>query len=93
MDRYAVSSLYARPIRDCRKVGVDNNLDLHGQGDELGGIMIHLGTSVNSGHYISCVVIQGEWYICNDSLIQKVKSLPENSGDAYLLFFIKQQST
>ena len=93
VDRYAVSSLYARPIRDSRKVVVDNILDMHGQRYELGGIIIHLGTSVNSGHYISCVVIHGEWYICNDSMIQKVKSLPEKSGDAYLLFFIKQQST
>ena len=90
--RYANSSSYARSTRDRRKIVVGNTLDIHGQKYALGGFVVHRGASLSKGHYISCVMIQGQWYICNDSSIQKVRSLPDESGDAYLLFFIKQQS-
>ena len=90
--RYANSSSYARSTRDCRKVLVGNTLDILGQKYTLGGCVVHRGASVNKGHYISCVMIQGQWYVCNDSSIQKVRSLPDESRDAYLLFFIKHQS-
>ena len=90
--RYTNSSSYARSTRDCRKLVVGNTLDIHGQKYTLGGFVVHRGATANKGHYISCVMIQGQWYICNDSSIQEVRSLPDESGDAYLLFFIKQQS-
>ena len=92
VDRYTMSASYARSRRDCRKIKVASTLDLHGQKYKLGGIIMHLGTSVDSGHYIACVQRQGDLYICNDSVVHKVKSIPQQSGDAYLLFFIKDNS-
>ena len=71
-------------------IGVVENLDLHGQNYKLGGIIMHLGASVFSGHYTVYVKRKGVLYTCNDSVVQKVQRLPEQSKDAYLLFFIKK---
>ena len=54
VDRYTQSSSYSRSRRDCRVIEMDNILDLHGQRYKLSGIVKHLGTSVDSGHYIGC---------------------------------------
>ena len=49
----------------------------------------HLGTSVVSGNYIACVERSGSIYICNDSVVYRNESFPEQSCDVYLLFFTK----
>ena len=90
VDRYTQSSSYARHRRNCSKLGLKYTLDLHGERYKLAGTIKHLGTSVSSGHYIACVWRHNTWYICNDSVVQKMESLPEQCGDTYLLFFIKQ---
>ena len=90
VDRYTQSSSYARSRRDCRKIVVENVLELHGQRYILGGMIMHLGTSVNSGHYIACVERGGILYSCNDLVVRRMDSFPLQSCDAYLLFFIKE---
>ena len=87
VDRYTLSSSYSRSRRDCRKIGLENTLDLHGQRYRLSGIINHLGTCVDSGHYIACVERSGTLYTCNDSLVHKINSFPKQSSDVYLLFF------
>ena len=92
VDRYTQSSSYARSrsLRDSRKIVVENVLELHGQRYILGGMIMHLGTSVNSGHYIACVERGGILYTCNDSVVHRIDSFLLQSCDAYLLFFIKE---
>ena len=45
-----------------------------------------------SGHYIAYVQKEDNWYSCDESRVQRIESLPEQCGDTYLLFFIKQFS-
>ena len=68
---------------------MDNILDLHGQRYKLRSIVKHLGTSVDSGHYIACVERNGSLYTCNDSVVLRIKNFTEQSCDVYLLFFLK----
>ena len=89
VDRYTQSSSYSRSRRDCREIKMENILDLHGQRYKLSGIVKHLGTSVDSGHYIACGERNGSLYTCNDSVVHRIKNFPEQSCDVYLLFFLK----
>ena len=89
VDRYTESSSYSRSRRDCREIKIENILDLHGQRYKLSGIVKHLGTSVDSGHYIACVERNGSLYTCNDSVVHRIKNFPEQSSEVYLLFFLK----
>ena len=57
---------------------------------DLYGVVIHVGSSTNSGHYYAyCKNMQnGSWFECNDSHIGKLAS--ESSAlnkEAYLLFY------
>jgi len=38
---------------------------------KLIGVICHIGSTINSGHYISYVNVKGQWYKCNDSNINK----------------------
>lgn len=38
---------------------------------KLIGVICHIGSTINSGHYISYVNVKGQWYECNDSNIRK----------------------
>ena len=70
-------------------MNLDSILDLHEQRYKLSGIVKHLGTSVDSGHYIACVERNGSLYTCNNSVVHRIKNFPEQSCDVYLLFFLK----
>ena len=70
-------------------IEMDNILDLHGQRYKLSGIVKHLGTTVDSGHYIACEEGNGSLYTCNDLVVHRIKNFPEQSCDVYLLFFLK----
>ena len=89
IDRYTQSSSYARARRDLGRIFVEHDINLFGNKYELSGIVLHLGTTVNSGHYIAYIKRDGYWFICNDTNVQSVKSLPDPSGEAYLLFYTK----
>ena len=68
---------------------MDDELDVHGQRYKISGSVKHLGTSVDSGHYIACVERNGSWYTCNDLVVHRIKTFPEQSCDVYLLFYLK----
>ena len=60
---------------------------------DLYGVVIHVGSSTNSGHYYAyCKNMQNNaWYQCNDS---HISSLASESGalnkEAYMLFYQKR---
>ena len=93
VNRYTLSSSYARARKDCRKIRMDEVMELYGQRYRLGGIITHLGASVDSGHYTACVERNGALYTCSDSVVQKTKSFPSQSFDVYLLFYIKESGS
>lgn len=58
---------------------------------ELKAFVSHSGNSMNDGHYVSYVKRGGQWYFCNDTLLQPVDEdqiLKEAKG-AYLLNYTK----
>ena len=89
VERYAESFSYSRIRKDCRVIGMPDELDLHGQRYRLGGIMEREGESTDSGHYFACVHRKSNLYKCCDSVVHRIKSFPEQSCEVYLLFFIK----
>jgi ubiquitin carboxyl-terminal hydrolase 36/42 len=57
---------------------------------DLYGVVIHVGSSTNSGHYYAyCKNFNNsQWFECNDSHISEVKSESEVlHTEAYLLFY------
>ena len=77
VERYAQSFLYSRSRKDCRAIGVADELDLHGQRYRLGGIVEHEGASTDSGHYFASVQnYNGNLYKCCDSTVHMINSFP-----------------
>ena len=59
---------------------------------QLSSFVVHLGQSINSGHYISyCKDYEGTWYCTSDNSINIVneKDALQNAGKAYILFYSK----
>ena len=54
---------------------------------ELCGVINHLGTTVNCGHYISFVKRDVTWYKCDDATVQTIDDIPILSDDAYILVY------
>ena len=52
----------------------------------LCGVLTHIGRSLNSGHYISEVRMDSQWWKCNDSTITRT-SFPELSRGGYGFLF------
>ena len=90
IDRYTQSSVHATPRRDCRTVSLKNTLNFQGRIYKLSCIIQHMGITLDSGHYIAWVKRNESWYVRNDRLVQMIRSLPDHSGNAYMLFYKKQ---
>ena len=56
---------------------------------DLYGVVIHKGSSTNSGHYFSyCKAASNKgWYECNDSYISPMSENAVLNKEAYLLFY------
>ena len=54
----------------------------------LQGIISHEGKFANSGHYTSCVKINGKWYSINDTIVNEGKN---KHMKPYLLIYKKQE--
>lgn len=52
---------------------------------ELTGAIIHLGSNINSGHYVAYIKIDGKWVLFNDSKVAVVDKPVLEKG--YLYFF------
>ena len=52
-------------------VNVDLNFDKKAYC--LIGVCLHMGTSLENSHYISCVKKGDDWYECNDNCVKIIK--------------------
>ncbi|KAG6559750.1 Ubiquitin carboxyl-terminal hydrolase [Candidatus Rhabdochlamydia oedothoracis] len=56
---------------------------------ELSSFIVHLGDSLNNGHYMAYRKVQDQWMQCNDgsvSLVSKKQAL-EDAKDSYICFY------
>jgi len=71
-----------------------DNTDINNE-YELYGIILHLGNSMNSGHYIAYTknYYTNKWYSCNDYSINELEELDINSDilkkNSYILLYMK----
>ena len=56
----------------------------------LTGIIRHTGETIASGHYISYVLIEGNWYEANDSNMKPVSWQALLSIQVYMMFYERQ---
>jgi ubiquitin C-terminal hydrolase len=54
---------------------------------DLVSLLVHQGSSCDSGHYIAFTKHAGEWYQCNDSVVEKVDVKTVLAQQAYLLLY------
>ena len=47
----------------------------------------HSGTLAKGGHYWAYIRKKSEWFMCNDSMVTKVKETVLNNGTSYILFY------
>jgi ubiquitin carboxyl-terminal hydrolase 36/42 len=59
---------------------------------DLYAVLVHLGHSLHSGHYV-CYVKAGNgiWHICDDHRVAQVSQRVVESQQAYILFYVKRQ--
>ena len=56
----------------------------------LTGMIRHTGDSIASGHYIAYLLIDGNWYEANDSVMKQVSWQTVRSLQAYMMFYQRQ---
>ena len=54
---------------------------------ELVALLVHQGSTCDSGHYLAFCKHAGDWYQCNDSVVQKVDLKTVLSQQAYILMY------
>lgn len=54
---------------------------------DLVGVLVHQGQTCASGHYLSFVKKNGEWFKCNDSEVTKVEESTVMMQQAYILMY------
>lgn len=54
---------------------------------ELVGVLVHQGQTCASGHYLSFVKKNGEWFKCNDSEVSRVDESTVMMQQAYILMY------
>jgi Ubiquitin carboxyl-terminal hydrolase len=54
---------------------------------ELVGVLVHQGSTCDSGHYLAYVRMNGQWFKCNDSEVTKVDVKTVLKQQAYILMY------
>mmetsp|Transcript_28494 Transcript_28494/g.77155 ORF Transcript_28494/g.77155 Transcript_28494/m.77155 type:complete len:837 (-) Transcript_28494:118-2628(-) len=96
LKRFAFND-YGRLVRLHKRIEFPNRLEI---GDymsnlnkarppayELIGVLVHQGQTCASGHYLSFVKKNGEWFKCNDSDVSKVEESTVMIQQAYILMY------
>lgn len=71
-------------------VKMDLNINLKNESFSLRSIVVHMG-NVGGGHYINILNKNGEWYVCNDSNISKVKNINNFLNEGYIYLYVKDK--
>ena len=53
------------------------------------GVIVHIGDTVKSGHYVSYINHMGRWYLTNDTIVQEVCWETVADAEAYILFYTR----
>ena len=75
-----------RISKNNKEINLVSELKIPGFSGNLIGYIEHLGSTPNSGHYISNVKINSSWFSCNDTVV-KPSIAPHNSQTVYLAFY------
>ena len=86
--------LQAGNMKNTNQINADIDLNFNGIQYKLTGILIHLGATMNSGHYI-CITrcwTSGKFYKMDDDRRSEVlaEEIPGKIKDAYMLMYCKQ---
>ena len=64
---------------------------------DLVGLLVHQGQTCASGHYLAYVKKDGEWFMCNDSIVTKVDEETVLNQQAYIMMYevseMREQTT
>jgi len=75
------------------QVLIHESLSYNVQQYSIFGIINHIGSTANSGHYIALIKSHDKWYKCDDSLVMDVNlNMPCNSNEAYMLFYMRNRN-
>ena len=53
----------------------------------LTGVIIHRGETIAYGHYYAYVLVDGKWFMANDTIVTEVCWETVRTEEAYLLFY------
>ncbi len=56
---------------------------------ELHGVLVHMGSTTNNGHYISIIKNDNVWFHCSDTIIIPISENKVLEQTAYMLFYKK----
>jgi hypothetical protein len=60
----------------------------YGYSYQLTGVVVHLGSTLRSGHYVACVrAANGLWYLCDDEEVRQMPLDAVLQQQAYMLFY------
>lgn len=58
---------------------------------DLYAVLVHLGHSLHSGHYVCYVKAgNGTWYLCDDHRVAQISQRQVEGQQAYILFYVKR---
>lgn len=68
------------------KIKIDLNYNFNNTNYHLIGFVIHIGNIYN-GHYISLILKNNKWYLCDDDNIQEVENIENYLYHSYILLY------
>lgn len=79
-------------VDQCTKMKNESPKKVNDEWYDLYGVVLHKGSSTNSGHYFAYCKSAGNncWYECNDSFVGQMSEESVLNKEAYLLFYQKR---
>ena len=56
---------------------------------QIKSAICHIGLHMGAGHYIAFININGEWFNCNDDIVQRCTQTDINGREVYILCYHK----
>lgn len=72
-------------------VTADKNRDNREARYECNGFILHLGSSLNGGHYVAYIQREGKWWYCSDSIVREasLQAVEAAKKNSYILSYAK----